>query len=84
MAYLHVGKSSAMGSVLVFMGALNRGHGPDLVATRFGPVLATTWPLILLSAVLLRAGGRCPDQWIYLVLGVAFSLMILRFHAEMS
>ena len=87
--YLHGGKDAltlqsgllfGLGTIW-FMGALIAVHGPSLVRHRWARVVAMSWPLLFVSAVVLRGDGRCPEQGIYLLLGVAFTLMILRFQS---
>ena len=77
---LQVGQVFGLGAIW-FMGALIAVHGPALARYRAARVAAISWPFLFALSVWLRADGRCPDQWIYLILGVAFSLMILRFQA---
>jgi peptidoglycan/LPS O-acetylase OafA/YrhL len=64
-----------------FLGALVAAHGEALVRHRSARAMARAWPLAFASAVALKADGRCPEQMILLALGVAFSLMLLRFVA---
>ena len=77
---LHFGLIFGLGSIW-FMGALVAVHGPGLVRSRSVRIVARAWPLAFAFAVFLRGDGRCPLQLIYLVLGVAFTSMILRFQA---
>ena len=77
---LNVGMMFGLGADW-FLGALVAVHGPSLVRHRPIRALAAAWPVAFGSAVALRADGRCPLQAIYLVLGIAFALMILRFQA---
>jgi len=64
-----------------FLGALVAAHGRELVRYRAVRTLAAAWPLAMATAVGLRGSERCPEQVIFLVLGLAFSLMLLRFAA---
>jgi len=64
-----------------FLGALVAAHGRMLVRRRAARVVAAGWPLAFAAAVALRGSGRCPEQVVFLALGLAFSLMLLRFTA---
>ncbi len=77
---LHAGLIFGLGAIW-FMGALVSVHGPEAVRYRSVRNLARAWPLVFGSAAILWGENRCPLQVVYLILGVAFSMMMLRFQA---
>jgi peptidoglycan/LPS O-acetylase OafA/YrhL len=72
---LHLGQLFGLGTIW-FLGALVAIHGPALVQDRSIRLLSRVWPAVFAVAV-----GRCRTEFIYLVTGVSFSLLLLRFHA---
>jgi len=77
---LNVGLMFGLG-INWFLGALVAAHGRSMVGHRSARVAAAAWPAVFAAAVGLRGSGRCPEQMIFLVLGIAFALMLLRFTA---
>ena len=65
-----------------FLGALVAAHGDAWVKSPAVRRVRRFWPVIFLGAVGLNVWDRCPDQVLYLVLGVAFALMMVRFLAR--
>jgi peptidoglycan/LPS O-acetylase OafA/YrhL len=64
---------------LWFLGALVAEHRADLRRSRLARRVSPYWPLILGSAIAMWYTQRIHLQAVYVVLGVAFALMLIRF-----
>jgi peptidoglycan/LPS O-acetylase OafA/YrhL len=64
---------------LWFLGALVAEHRAVLRRSRLAECVSPLWPLIVLSAIAMWYTQRIHLQVVYVVLGVAFALMLIRF-----
>ncbi len=62
-----------------FLGVLVAVHADRLAKSVWAGRLARVWPLVLLVAIALRYDLRFPLQGVYLLCGVGFTLMLIRF-----
>lgn len=67
-----------------FLGALVASHAAELVRFRAVRVVSRAWLPLLAAVIYAREEGIMPNQALFLLSGLAFALMLVRFHAASS
>ncbi len=65
--------------VLWFLGAQIAAHREALVGSKLASNGCRAWPLLFAAGVAIRWDGRIPLEVVYLTMGVAFAMVLVRF-----